>query len=239
MRWVVPQTLNITATDLSDTTNLTDGKINTQVSKTTSFYVTLDQGLVDTLSLLNISGTSVKIELINKTTSEVEKTYTIDLRDESFDDIWDYFYSDFSFNVDFSLSMVLTYNMKIKITVSNISGDAKLGIIVVGMASKNVHMLTTHTPGMLDYSTTDRDSDTGDVTFSVGNYAKKLSLTMVVDNADFSRMVKRLYAIRGKQVLFIGDGGEHSIVYGFIRDFDGQYSFKNKEYIGLSIEGLV
>lgn len=239
MKWVVPKTLNIVATDLADTANLTDGKISTQVSKLESFYVKLDQGLVDTISLLNTVGTSVQIDLINKTSNEIEKTYNIDLRDDSFGDIWSYFYDEFIFKIDFALNVILTYEMYIKITVNNPGSDAKLGLAIVGQASKNFYMLSDHTPNMLDYSQVTRNDSTGDVTFNIGNYAKKLSLTMVIDNADFSRMVKRLYAIRGKEILFIGDGGEHTIVYGFIRNFDGQYSFKNKEYIGLDIEGLI
>lgn len=91
---------------------------------------------------------------------------------------------------------------------------------------------------MLDFSSVDRAAD-GKVTFVSGAYAKKLSITLAVDVGDFSRMLKRLYEIRGKEVLFIGDGGEHTIIYGFIRDFDGQYEFENKIFIGLNVEGLI
>ena len=239
MRWVVPQTLNIVATDLADTANLTDSKLNTQVSETDSFYVKLNQGLSDTIALLNMDAASVKIELLNATTSESIKSYEIDLRSDSYRDIWGYFYDDFVFKNDIYLNTILTYNMHIKITVNHTGKTAKFGKIITGVSSKNIHMLTQHTPDMLDYSTVNRDETTGDVTFTEGYYAKKLNLTMVVDNEDFSNAIKQLYALRGKAVLFLGDGGEHSIVFGFIRNFDAQYSFKNKEYIGLNIEGLV
>jgi|GEM_PF-2840340 len=239
MRWVIPKKLVIVSTNLTDTTNLDDDKLNTQVSKEDSFYIVLNQGLIDTISLLNISGTSIKVELLDAVTSESIKSYEINLKEDAYRDIWGYFYDDFLYKIDIFLNIILTYNMHIKVTVYNPSSTAKLGKIVTGVSSKNMDMLINHTPNMLDYSTVDRDATTGDITFKEGYYAKKLNLTIAVDNQDFGSVIKKLYDLRGKAVLFLGDGGEHSIVFGFIRNFDAQYSYKNKEYIGLTIEGLI
>jgi hypothetical protein len=238
MKWVVPQTLNIVATDLSDTANLTDADIASQVSKANSFFVTLNQGIADTISLLGLEAKSVRIDLLDATTQAVIKTYEVETLDEDFEDIWGYFYDDFLFKNDIVINLIQTYNMLIKVTVLNAGGNAKLGKPIVGRASKSVDMLTKHTPGMTDYTTVNRGS-TGSVTITEGYYAKKMSLNLVVDTSDYSRMIKRLYAIRGKEILFIGDGGEHTIVYGLVRDFDSQYEFEDKNYIGLSIEGII
>ncbi|MFW9602302.1 MAG: hypothetical protein ACMV1B_08280 [Prevotella sp.] len=238
MKWVVPQTLNIISTDLTDTINLTDNDIASQVTKTNSLTVTLNQGITDTISLLGLEAKSVQIDLLDVTTQSVIKTYEIETLDEAFEDIWGYFYDDFLFKSDIVVDLILTYNMLIKVTVLNNGSTAKLGKIVVGRASKNVEMLVKHTPGMTDYTTIER-TNTGTVTITEGYFAKKMSFTIVIDTSEYSRMVKRLYAIRGKSVLFIGDGGEHTIVYGIMRDFDSQYEFANKNYIGLSIEGII
>lgn len=238
MKWIVPQTLNIVATDLSDTTNLTDADISSQVSKANSLFVTLNQGIADTISLLGLEAKRVRIDLLDATTQAIIKTYEVETLDEDFEDIWDYFYDDFLFKNDIVVNLIQTYNMFIKVTVINEGGNAKLGKPIVGRASKNVSMLTKHTPGMTDYTEIERSS-TGSVTITPSYFAKKMSLTLVVDTNDYSRMIKRLYAIRGKSILFIGDGGEHTIVYGIVRDFDSQYEFKDKNYIGLSIEGII
>lgn len=238
MKWVVPQTLNIVATDLSDTTNLTDADIASQVSKPDSLFFTLNQGIADTISLLGLEAKSVRIDLLDVTTQAVIKTYEVETLDEDFEDIWGYFYDDFLFKNDIVVNLIQTYNMLIKVTVLNAGGNAKLGKPIVGRASKSVDMLTKHTPGMTDYTEVNRGS-TGSVTITEGYYAKTMSLNLIVDSSDYSRMIKRLYAIRGKLILFIGDGGEHTIVYGIVRDFDSQYEFKDKNYIGLSIEGII
>jgi len=238
MKWIVPQTLTIVATDLSDTTKLTDSDIASQVSKADSFFVTLNQGITDTISLLGLEAKSVRIDLLDITTQAIIKTYEVETIDEDFEDIWGYFYDDFLFKNDIVINLIQTYNMLIKITVFNVGSTAKLGKIIVGRASKNVDMRTSHTPGMTDYTTVNRASS-GAVTITEGYYAKKMSFTLIVDINDYSRMIKRLYAIRGKAILFIGDGGEHTIVYGLVRDFDSQYEFEDKNYIGLSIEGII
>jgi len=238
MKWVVPQTLNIVATDLSETTNLTDADIASQVTKANSFFITLDQGIADTISLLGLQAKSVRIDLLDVTTQAVIKTYEIETIDEDFEDIWGYFYDDFLFKNDIVVNLIQTYNMLIKVTVINVGGTAKLGKPIVGRASKSLDMLSKHTPGMTDYTSVNRGT-TGSVTITNGYYAKIMSFSLIVDTSDYSRTIKRLYTIRGKAILFIGDGGEHTIVYGIVRDFDSQYEFQDKNYIGLSIEGII
>lgn len=236
MRYIIPKTLNIVETNLASTDALTDNFINTQVERDGSFYVLVDNGLCDSIGLLNIEANSVKVELLDSS-NNVVKEYNIDLRDEEFIDIWGYFYEDFVFKKDVFLEIILTYGLKVKITVDNLSNSAKLGKLIIGKASDYLQMLTSHSASFVDITESVTDANGNETKESIYK-VKKLSATLIVERAAFGRTIKKLFALENKEALFVGEGGEHAIVYGKVQDFDGQYEFDNKVYIDLTIEGL-
>lgn len=238
MRYVAPVSFSVLNTDLSDTTNITDEKLNTQVSKTESFYIELDfSNLVDTLALLNLDATEVKIELLEEL--DVILSLDIDLREEFYEDIWGYFYDDFSFKKELFVGIRLIDSQSVKITVTKNGGDASLGMVVGGMAKFLGQMLVEHSPNFTDYSTKESDETTGVITdIKRGYFSKNLSCSLLIDKDKAGVAYKKVVALRGKKTLFLGEAGEHSVVFGFISRFSPLYENALRVVCDLEIEGL-
>lgn len=137
---------------------------------------------------------------------------------------------------DFGGSYYLT------VTVNSGSGVVFPGIgeIVVGYMREIGETEYGTGLGLIDYSRKDTD-EFGVTTFVERPYAKRMSVNVKVDKADFNTMTELMFTLRATPTAWIpSDDTDYSsaIVYGFIRDFRAVIAYKTASLYSLEIEGL-
>jgi hypothetical protein len=97
------------------------------------------------------------------------------------------------------------------------------------------------TAGIIDYSKKTKDNY-GNATFVVGEFSKRMTVNMFLDNTDLFKLQTVLAGLRATPCVWIGTDDPiftPLVVYGFYKDFTLNVAYPTQSYCSLDIEGLI
>ncbi len=242
MIMIVPQPLNITASNLDSTSlaNIIDGQTATEAVHTDSITLTLSIGTASYLYLYNLVADSVRM-VIRDYTGTVVSDKTDSLLYAQTTDIWEYMYASNLQKTEYFTKFTVAYGATLELTINYSGQSAKVGMIVLGTAYSLGATGAEFDAGILDYSAKNADAF-GNVSLVERGYVKDTNFTLYVENSAVNEVFSRLALVRAKPTLFVADNAGAiypALVYGFPRDFRLMYSKSDYQVFNLKIEGLM
>jgi hypothetical protein len=220
-----------------------DGQVSTATTKATSpMIVTIAPGIVNSLAMIDLVGTSVTITMTEGAGPTVY-TKTIGLDGSIVFDWFTYFFNPFVQLAEVVLTDLPPYATgRITMTLSG-GGAVAIGELLVGIvyALGDEGMEQGATVGIIDYSRKDTDNNTGVTTFTRRAFSKRMSGQFLLNNGQLNAVQRILADIRAVPSVFIGSESlDYSplIVYGFYRDFSIDIAYPTKSFCRIEVEGL-
>ena len=222
-----------------------DGQVSTETTKATSpLVVTVACGIVNSVALVGLVGSSVNITVRDNGASPPVYSRTISLDGTIITDWYMYFFEPFVQLGEVVLTDLPPYLLgRITMTLSG-GGAVAIGELIVG----TVYVLGAEgteqgaTVGIIDYSRKDTDTVTGVTTFTRRAFSKRMSGQFLVANNQINAVQRILADIRAVPSVFIGSElTDYSplVVYGFYRDFSIDIAYPTKSWCRVEVEGLV
>jgi hypothetical protein len=211
--------------------------------------VVLNADSVDSLALLNMENVlSVRVqreyvpsgEIVMDTTEQLIR-YAQDAASSSW---WEYFFGEIEYRHQLFLNFDSWTQSQITITMTPVPGlAAKVGHCLIGQ-SKNIGKAQWGiVPSMTDYSKIIRDTDTGKTRLVQGNYAKNLTIPLVINNALLDKAFRDMTDVRGRPAVWNanenGTNWESMVSFGYIREFALTIPGANESTCNITVEGLI
>jgi hypothetical protein len=182
----------------------------TQKTDSTDLVVEFTLSNYNTLALLNVTASTVLIELINTSTSEVIETTTYDMIDrDSLTDAYLHYFSEPDFKYSIYHPIQVISGIKVKITVSPLYGTAGIGRAVLGFSNYLGETLFKIKPIQTSY-TSDTVNEFG-TTISTVNPVYNPTYTIKIPSYRMNGIMKKFKNLAGKPLLFIGDETDGSL----------------------------
>lgn len=219
-----------------------DDSVSSLTTKNGSFTYRIQAGAterIDSVALLNLTGTSVRIKVTVSPEGVVyDETYNL-VSTVGISDWYAYFYTAITRSGTLTLFDLPTYLAPlIEITVSNGTLDAKCGVIILGEALTIGRTQYGATVGIVDFSRKERDQF-GNWKVVERAYSDRGNFTVMVDNSKVDQVKKVLSGYRAKAMLYVGtDEFESTTVYGFYKDFSVAIQYYTESALTIEIEGL-
>jgi hypothetical protein len=218
-----------------------DQEVNTQTTGSSPLTVTIAPGIVNSLALIELVGTSVTVTVTDGSGGPTVYSATISLEQSSVSDWYQYFYEPFSQRSSLVLTNLPPYGSA-RVTVSITGGGTiKCGGFIVG----TVYALGTTqygaTAGIRDYSKKTVNDATGVVSLEQGKFSKRLRARLQVSAGAAGTIQTLLASLRATPVVWIGDDTgtyEPLTVFGFYRDFELDVAYPTVSFYSLDVEGM-
>jgi hypothetical protein len=220
-----------------------DGQVSTATTSTSPLIVTIAPGIVNSLAMIDLVGSSVTITMTDAGASPPVYTKTIGLDGSIVFDWYTYFFEPFVQLAEVVLTDLPPYsNGRITMNLSS-GGSVAIGELLVGTVYElgEQGMEQGASVGIIDYSRKDTDNDTGLTTFVRRAYSKRMSGQFLLNNGQLNAVQRILADIRAVPSVFIGsEAADYSplIVYGFYRDFSIDIAYPTKSFCRIEVEGL-
>ena len=196
-------------------------------------------GRVDTLGLLNVQATSVRVECTAPGVGVVMDQMFNLVSTSGINNWYAYLFEEIvRLNYKTILDLPNYLNMTIKVTVTNTAGNASLGVLVLGRQKYIGRTQYGSSVGIADFSKKIED-DFGGFTIIERPYRKKGSFNIMVDNTLIDELQTLLASFRAIPILYLGtDEFESTSVYGFYKDFSLTIQYPTETQCNLEVEGL-
>jgi hypothetical protein len=221
-----------------------DGQVSTSTTRATSpMTVTIAPGIVNSLAMIDLVGSSVTITMTDAGASPPVYTKTIGLDGSIVFDWFTYFFEPFVQLAEVVLTDLPPYSSgQITMTLSG-GGAVSIGELLVGLVYElgEEGMEQGASVGIIDYSRKDTDNETGMTTFTRRAYSKRMSGQFLLNNGQLNAVQRILADIRAVPSVFIGsEAADYTplIVYGFYRDFSIDIAYPTKSFCRIEVEGL-
>jgi hypothetical protein len=221
-----------------------DGQVSTATTSTSPLVVTIETGIVNSVALIGLVGSSVTIEVTDGGASPPVYSRTVGLDGTILLDWYMYFFEPFVQLGEVVLTDLPPYlNAEVTMTLTS-GGSVAIGELIFG----TVYILGADgteqgaTVGIIDYSRKDTDPDTGITTFTRRAFSKRMSGQFLVANNQINGVQRVLADIRAVPSVFIGsEDADYAplVVYGFYRDFSIDIAYPTKSWCRLEVEGLI
>lgn len=219
-----------------------DNVVGTQTTLASPLTTVLRPGSVSGLALMELAGTSAEITMKDATGGTTVYSRSINLDGTPVNSIFDWFYQPFVQLTDTIVTdMPYQYpscELTLRITGA---GSVRCGVAKVGEVIEIGATLAGATSGIVDYSVKTKDAF-GRYTFVERAYSKRMSLKLITEKSDYSRISRALAALRVKPCIWIAtseDGYDPLTIYGKYNDFSIDVAYPTLHYCTLEIEGLI
>jgi hypothetical protein len=217
-----------------------DSQISTQTQASYTLTVVLKPGYVNSLCLFGLVGDTLSVTVRDALAGSVVYTRTQSLDGAVIADWYQYFFEPGVQLTSVVLTDLPPYgNAHITITLSG-SALVKCGALIAGTVYVLGDAQYGATSGITDYSRKDTDVF-GITTFVQRAYSDRMSLKLVLDAAQLTKVKSVLVGLRATPCAWIGvDDASFAVltVFGFYRDFSIDVSYPTLSYCSLEIEGL-
>lgn len=198
-----------------------DQKMGTKISRSEMVTMTLRPGLVNTISLLDVSASTIDVTMTDPVEGEVYAV-TIDLiNNTAVVDWYSYFFAPIITNDTVVLNLPPYANSDISISINYPSGTAEAGTIVVGNQREIGITQFDCIYEITDYSKFTEDAF-GNLYVQGRGYAKRVTGSVALGGSDdFDNANRELSNWHATPLVFVlaDEGYSTLIVYGFIRSF--------------------
>jgi hypothetical protein len=195
-----------------------------------------------TLALFNLTGGSVRVEVINSASAVIfDETKSLSQRKTA---NWTgYYFAGFGGRLSQVIfnGMPLGATNKVRITVTG-SGTMGIGRMVIGR--KQVLGILEHgaAPFITDYSRKEWDADFGDYTWVRRDFSRGFRGTVWVDNIQLNSVWSTLIAVRAIPTLWVGSDNdmysETLVTLGVMQDAPVSINYATNSVLNFTIEGL-
>ena len=222
-----------------------DGQVSTETTKATSpLTVTVACGIVNSIALIGLTGSSLTITVRDNGASPPVYTRTVGLDGTIITDWYMYFFEPFVQLGEVVLTDLPPY-LNGQVTMNLTGGGAvAIGEMILGtvytLGAEGVEQGAS--VGIIDYSRKDTDTDTGITTFTRRAFSKRMSGQFLVDNVSINGVQRILADIRAVPSVYIGSEDTTYaplVVYGFYRDFSIDIAYPTKSWCRVEVEGLI
>lgn len=223
-----------------------DNQVNTQTIATESLIVTFQPGApFNSLVFLNIVGNTIKVTVRDGVGGIVvyEKTLNLGNNSVAIIDWYTYFFEDFDFVTDAVFSDIPPYlNGVVEVEITGGVGNT----VAIGSTCVGTELYLGDTQyglnyGIRDYSIKETD-DFGNTRFVERAFSKRMSPTLMVDNARLNYISKALQSLRATPTVYIAVDDpkfQGTIVYGFLKDWNVEISYPNHSMLSIEVDGLI
>lgn len=228
-----------------------DTRVNTPTAVTASpgggdsaISVTLNLGRVDTVALMELTGTSVLVEVLESAANPVVvHTQSVDLVYRNVSSWYGYFTQPLTQRTLVVLTGLPPFlGALLRITVNGAgAADVRCGALLAGMLADVGRTRYGASVGINDYSRKSTN-DFGVTTLVPRTWSKRGSFSLELSQADLERVFDLLASLIGQAYLAIGveaDGYGPTVIYGFTKDFSIDLALPKANYCSLSMEGLI
>jgi hypothetical protein len=219
-----------------------DSEISTITVQSSPLTVTLAPGYANSLALLGVDGNEVDVNITDGDGGPNVYSKTLSLDTSVVTDWYMYFFEPAGQLSELVLTDLPPYN-NARVTIS-IRGatTVRCGQISVGTFYFLGLAEYGATAGIIDFSRKETNATTGVTTFTKRNFSKRMSVRIIVDNAQISRVIRTLSDLRATPAMWVGvdDVAIYAplAVFGFYRDFSIDVAYPTQSYCSLEIEGL-
>ena len=237
MIFVQEEPLNIIDTNLSDTTNLLDDKLYTQVEHDEKIYLKLQTSLTENISFFRLDGVNeIYIKQLDGDNVVLERT--IDLRRDDFTNIWEYFYEDFEFRENCFDEIFSIPGSIIEIEIRGIN-TPKVGMIILGRSKYIGKTDYEAKVGIEDFFNLNKDED-NEPTYTPNKYKQIFESRLYIDPSNVAKIGKMLKKRRGIKTVWIANKkDEAKIILGYLKIFKPIYVANGKTVCNIEIEGVL
>jgi hypothetical protein len=221
-----------------------DGKIGSQAEQSESISYSLTPGMIESIAFLNLDASSIKITITDPSEGVVyDETIDLVMTDSRgislIYDWYSYFFGTAPKTTDVvKLDLPPYPSATLDIEISNPGLTAKVGEIVVGI---NADLgMRKHGTGLSisDYSTKAAD-EYGSYTIAERSYAKRLTVSLHVDNLYLDEVYRILALYRATAVVWVASEDYAAmIVFGFYKNFEIVVQYDTWSDCSIEIEGL-
>ena len=222
-----------------------DDVVATSTVATTELTVVLAPNQTfDSIALININASVVRISVRDGVGGPIVYENTIGLSSETIMDWYGYFFYDpllkrtqaIFYNIPSYKNAVVT------ITLENSVGEqVSVSTLTCGTLFNIGATQYGVSAGIVDYSVKTTD-EFGNTTFVRRAYSKRLSAQVAVKNSDLNRVQSLLYGLRATPAVWIASDSptfeEAMIVYGWYRDFTTEIAYPTYSLVSIELESL-
>lgn len=220
-----------------------DSKNSTQTTTTTTLQVVMKPGrVVTTLGLFNLSGSSVRVEVLS-TTNAVLYDKSINLATRKTANFTQYYFGGFGARLTQAIfgGLPLSISAKIRVTITG-SGTIGIGRMVYGRRQDLGKVLMGAQPTFNDYSRQEWDPDFGDYTWTVRDFARGFSGRMAVPRAQLNNVWLTIIGARAKPTLYVvsehPDFSETLVALGVMQDLPASIDHIDYTLLSFNVKGL-
>jgi len=217
-----------------------DGTVDTKTTSASPLSVVVNTGLINSLSLLNLTGTSVNIKARDGNAGSIFWEETVNLDGTIIVDWYQYFFEPYDQLSDVVFTDIPPYSTcHIEMTLTG-SGNVEIGQFIYGSVYDIGMTQYGASAGIRDYSIKETD-EFGVSTFLKRTFSKRMSSELLLNNVDLRKVFRLLQDLRATPCVWIGSDAqefEPLIVYGFYRDFNITIPYPTYSRCSLDIEGL-
>src|SRR5690554_6111716 len=218
-----------------------DAKLDSRTTAPSPLTITVTPGVITNgLALFNVSAASVQVVMDDPTDGVVYDSGAIQMLDNSaVNNWWDFFFAPYLEKADLALIDLLFYpDATLTITLSSDGGEVALGELVLGRVQNIGEAQYGTSVGIIDASTKERDVF-GNFEIIERKFSKRAEFDVSVPTSSASGMQRILAQYRATPVVWVGNMGlEATIVYGFYRDFQINFSHYSLSDATITVEGL-
>lgn len=220
-----------------------DQTISTGTTAGTTLQVVFQPGVaIDSLALINLDADTVTLTVRNGAGGPIVYQYTGGLSGATVSDWYQYFFYDpllkrtqlvFS-NIPPYVNCHITLDFTVATTMS-------VSECIFGTLSEIGGTQFNPQAGIIDYSQKNTDAF-GTITFTERAYSKRMSVDIMIDNAQLNRVYQLLASVRATPSVWIGSDNptfeEPLIIYGFYRNFTITIPYVQHSMCSMELEGL-
>lgn len=239
--WQYMQPVN--AFCMFDASNTTQTRTNAAAGTYKEVHWTVDTfsiDYMDTVVLDNVVCDTITIIVYDQFDNTRLYIRTIDFRDNTASDWWDYF-----FKVRENKTTAIFQNLPqgastiVEFIATASNGDIRIGTLVLGKSIIIGEAQYDTRVGINDYSTKEVDSF-GNATLTQRKASKRMSVDVKLSNDNVDQVMSTLARYRATPAMWLGLGNVYSslTMYGFYKDFDIVIPGFNTSICSIEIEGL-
>ena len=220
-----------------------DDQVSTATTATTSLTVVLTPGLINSIGLFGLVGTTLDITITDGPSGPVVYNKTITLDVTVMSDWYGYFFEPSVQLGEVVATDIPPYsNARMTITISAGAGSmVQIGSLAFGSQYTIGGTEYGANVGIIDFSRKDTD-DFGTTTFVRRAFSKRISANVFLPNSQLNSVQRILSDLRATPCVWIGSDDPTFaplLVYGFFREFSIDIAYPAHSYCSLEIEGLV
>lgn len=217
-----------------------DDVVGTVVSLDRPLHMLIVPGKIDSVGLLNISGTSAGIAMVDASSMSTVFSKIGNLsNDGEITDYDDYFFKDEETVSDLFIDSLPPYYSGV-LAISLIGPSVALGVVKAGMLFDFGGTQYGARVGYISYAKK-TTADDGTVSVTEGANSKRMTLTTEIPKADVDKAVRVMSALDSVPTVYIGADNMYSsmIQFAFVKEFEVEIAYLNYSLCSFQFEGLI